>query len=233
MARKIIPFGWMPGHWGLAGKTRDVAKAEYELEGLELDNTVARITIEDELELERKLLANSLKYGLITLLQYERDLLAFSNLTDEDKKKQNLEIDLKHGIINQYDYEIAMNAFVEDETNRKLLKLGIDLAHDKITQKKFDKETATIKGERWVDVVSLTTQEGNPEYGDFELDWNDIFIQHLEDNGFIAPTPDAMVDMWFNSVCKNVALTSALSEEEIEQLTANANKVTKIKKGRK
>ena len=32
-----LPFGTLPGHWGLKGKTREIAKAEYELEGYALE----------------------------------------------------------------------------------------------------------------------------------------------------------------------------------------------------
>lgn len=39
----MIPFGWLPGHWGLKGKTREIAKAEYELEGDELELRLAEI----------------------------------------------------------------------------------------------------------------------------------------------------------------------------------------------
>ena len=38
-----LKFGMMPGHWGLKGKTREIAKAEYELEGFELEERLLEI----------------------------------------------------------------------------------------------------------------------------------------------------------------------------------------------
>jgi hypothetical protein len=45
-----LPFGWMPGHWGLKGKTRLRAQAEYELSGMELDLRLAEIDHADDVE---------------------------------------------------------------------------------------------------------------------------------------------------------------------------------------
>ena len=38
-----IPFSWLPASWGLKGKSRELAEAEYYLTGYELDIAKARI----------------------------------------------------------------------------------------------------------------------------------------------------------------------------------------------
>jgi hypothetical protein len=43
MKKRWIPFGWMPGHWGLAGETRERAKIEYYYSGTELKKQLARL----------------------------------------------------------------------------------------------------------------------------------------------------------------------------------------------
>ena len=40
-----IPFGWLPASWGLKGKSRELAEAEYYLSGYELDIAKARICL--------------------------------------------------------------------------------------------------------------------------------------------------------------------------------------------
>ena len=42
-----LPFGTLPGHWGLKGKTREIAKAEYELEGYELKKRLLEIKADE------------------------------------------------------------------------------------------------------------------------------------------------------------------------------------------
>ena len=62
-----LRFGLMPGHWGLKGKTREIAKAEYELSGYELDIALLEIRKDevDEKEYKRKLLDIQFKYQKI------------------------------------------------------------------------------------------------------------------------------------------------------------------------
>ena len=49
MSKKpLIPFSWMPGSWGLKGKTREIAQAEYELSGIELEQRLIEINLKDD-----------------------------------------------------------------------------------------------------------------------------------------------------------------------------------------
>lgn len=50
--KKLLPFGWAPGHWALKGKIRDVAKAEYELDGEDLQRKLLEINIGERSEEE-------------------------------------------------------------------------------------------------------------------------------------------------------------------------------------
>lgn len=45
--KRLLPFGWLPGHWGLSGSMRELAKAEYELEGEELDRRKLEINLNE------------------------------------------------------------------------------------------------------------------------------------------------------------------------------------------
>jgi hypothetical protein len=72
--KHLLPFGWAPGHWGLAGKTRELAQAEYELDGEDLDRARIEINIAEktEKEVELALLKLDHKYGRISTEELEK-----------------------------------------------------------------------------------------------------------------------------------------------------------------
>lgn len=73
--KRILPFGAMPGHWGMSGKIKELAKAEYYLEGEELDRKKIEINIAEksEKEVEAALLELDYKYGRITSDELEKN----------------------------------------------------------------------------------------------------------------------------------------------------------------
>ena len=70
------------------------------------------------------------------------------------------------------------------------------------------KETA--KGP-WVKVIEVHFDKDNPQRGYFELDWNEDFVGLLGEAGYAGPTDEAIVDLWFNDLCRSIVL-----EQEIE-----------------
>ena len=48
-----LPFWIFPGSWGLSGKTRKIAEAEYYFTGYELDIELAKINHDNPDDLER------------------------------------------------------------------------------------------------------------------------------------------------------------------------------------
>lgn len=63
--KRILKFGWLPGHWGLTGKIREVAEAEYTLAGEELEKTKIEINLAERSgeEVAVSLLEHEVKYG--------------------------------------------------------------------------------------------------------------------------------------------------------------------------
>lgn len=100
-----LPFEWMPGSWGLKGKTREIAKAEYELSGKNLEFRLLELK-KDELttdEYNKKLWDLEIKYGIITQDQYNR--LLITQVKDEKQKALiELELDLKDSKIGDLEY---------------------------------------------------------------------------------------------------------------------------------
>lgn len=71
------------------------------------------------------------------------------------------------------------------------------------------KEKATAAGEPYINIISVELDPNDINNGSFELDWNDKFVVNLVKQGYKirADDTDAMiVDRWFQTVCRNIAL---------------------------
>ena len=78
------------------------------------------------------------------------------------------------------------------------------------------KEKATSIGEPYVNIISVELDPADINNGSFELDWNDKFVANLIKQGYkIRPddTDAQIVDRWFQTVCRNIALE--VYEQEI------------------
>ena len=72
-----------------------------------------------------------------------------------------------------------------------------------------DKEKATMAGEPYVNIMKMSVDPNDIHNGEFELDWNDKFVINLIKAGYKMKEdePDTVVvDRWFQSVCRNIAL---------------------------
>ena len=74
--------------------------------------------------------------------------------------------------------------------------------------KEVTKETAVGP---WVKVIEVHFDKDNPQRGYFELDWNEDFVGLLGEAGYAGPSGEAVVDLWFNDLCRSIVL-----EQEIE-----------------
>jgi hypothetical protein len=174
MSKKLIPFHLMPGAWGLKGKTRDVAQAEYELEGYELERRLLKIK-EDE-------------------------------YSSKEVARRGIDIDYRYHKITQMEQLRLLAELIDDDQQRSLAMLELDLRENKITDLEFQKQSATLRKEPWVTVLNMDFAGAKSLEGSFELDWNSFFVDQLTESGYQGPTPDAIVNSWFMEVCRNVAL---------------------------
>lgn len=80
-SKRLIPFGWLPGHWGMAGKMRDVAQAEYDLSGEFLERRLVEINIGErsDVDLEIAVLNINAKYGEISQEELEKGIATAKN----------------------------------------------------------------------------------------------------------------------------------------------------------
>lgn len=182
--KKLIPFTMLPFSWGMTGKTREIAQAEYEYSGMELD---------------------------LKLLDINKD-----TISDDLYKQRNIEIKFKYNEISESQYYRSLVELIKDDTKRKIATLELDFKEGKITQLRYEKETAIIKNEPWVAVVKMHFNEEKPDEGSFELDWNDQFVKSLEDAGYVGHA-DNIVNLWFVETCRNVALDTYDGQGEFNE----------------
>jgi hypothetical protein len=58
--------------------------------------------------------------------------------------------------------------------------------------------------EPWVNVINTNFDEGNPNQGFMELEWNAAFIAFLKQHGYTGKNDEEVVDKWFTDLCKNI-----------------------------
>lgn len=79
----------------------------------------------------------------------------------------------------------------------------------KVEKSLTPKEIATQNGEPYINILRMELDPTDVNNGAFELDWNDKFVLNLVRAGYKRKEDDTdqiIVDRWFQTVCRNVAL---------------------------
>lgn len=93
------------------------------------------------------------------------------------------------------------------------------------------KEIATQNGEPYVNIVRVEIDPNDVNNGAFELDWNDKFVLNLVRAGYKIRKDDTdqiIVDRWFQTVCRNVAL-EVYEQEEADPEKRNEVRIIRSK----
>jgi hypothetical protein len=100
--------------------------------------------------------------------------------------------------------------------------------------KKTALQLATERGDPYVGIVSLDLDPNDINSGSFELEWNDKFVANLVRAGYqMKPNEpeDAIVDRWFQNICRNVVLET-WEQEQAMRASGIYVKTTNIGGGR-
>jgi hypothetical protein len=202
-----IPFKFLPSAWGLKGETRKIAEIEYMIDDpFQREVEIAKVRLEGK-DLNRELVRIEFKYGHLTSMEHDLQMLHYEGIADETKRRRReLDIRMRHGSISEYDYNLQYATCIEDETDKELAVLKVKLDAGKMTETEYAKEVATIRDEPWVAILDMTVNKENPSLGSWELDWNSKFIELIEGHGFIGASEEESVNDWLNHLCKEVAL---------------------------
>lgn len=202
-----IPFGWLPGSWGLKGDTRKIAEAEYYLNGLELDDTLVDIKYKDDTKaLTIAKLKNQKKHKKINDTEYNNQYSVLT-LTGDDLKCELLRQQWTNDEMSLRQYNIGIASIrVTPGVEFDLAVLGIDLDSNLITKVEYDKQSATVRGEPYICIIDSNYKPDEKLDGlYFEFDWNDLWITELKEAGYTGFTDDQLVQRWFSDVCKSVS----------------------------
>ena len=72
------------------------------------------------------------------------------------------------------------------------------------------KQLAIEKKEPWIAVLDTHVNKDNIRNGFFELDWNEYFVLQLKEAGYQGETEEAVVDRWFQELCRGVGSESGV-----------------------
>lgn len=221
MKRKtFLPFGWLPGHWGLKGETREMARIEYEYTDSYMKSEMLSKLKYAGVDLDNKLNEAQYKYEVIDEYQYEKKRIHI-NLHPEESHVLLLDLDLTHGKITKEEYDYEMVELIEDVKTRQLEKLKLDLKNQKIVQREYDKLSADINNESWVSIVNIDHGGQEDEQGgmpSIELDWNDKFIEELREAGYKGKSDEEVANDWLVFLCRNVALQDLSGVGDFEDM---------------
>lgn len=78
-------------------------------------------------------------------------------------------------------------------------------AKKELTGTDLEKQLATNHEESWVSVVGIEFEADDPTVGNFQLDWNEYFIEFLTENGYSGRTEEDIVNQWMNDLCAGIA----------------------------
>ena len=120
-----------------------------------------------------------------------------------------LETEKKFLSLDPYEYETRFNDLVNEKDSKEwnIKKNDIDFEYKKISKEEHEKKKYTIEGEPYFCVIKSDFKDGKIE---FVLDWNEIFIEKLKDEGMVGYNDQQMVDLYFKEICSQIA-----EEEEI------------------
>jgi len=91
-----------------------------------------------------------------------------------------------------------------------------------------DKEKATLKKEPWVDVIGFKVNPNNIRNGFFEIDWNDLWIDKLkqEGYGFDGDPEEEIVGRWYRDICMNAAAAEGIDVSDQDFGFLNVQRAT-------
>jgi hypothetical protein len=107
--------------------------------------------------------------------------------------------------ISQLEQELNSKIQQLDSMKENLEKIQQQFSEKPVTPESVSaKEQATLNKEPYITVLDTHVNPDNIRTGFLELDWNEYFILQLRENGYTGDTEEAIVDAWFQELCRNI-----------------------------
>lgn len=218
--KRLIPFKFMPGSWGLKGIPYAEAEAAYLYEGEEFERRIVEIRhADDPRELAKRTVALDLKYGRIDHFAHDCKLLEIDGaLTD----RTLVDLELRHGRVDAFTHarRLVEIDHPDDGTSREIALLEVEFQHGRIERPDYEKRMATLRDEPWVGIVNHgfdPAQGVNGVY--FEFDWNPQWIEYLRQNGYSGRNEEQVFEQWFADVCRSQSEGADLADLPVKRGT--------------
>jgi hypothetical protein len=136
--------------------------------------------------------------------------LAEINYTGDDLLHVELEIKHRYGLISDNEYADKKAELISDPVERQVSLVMALLERNEITALEAEKQIATLRGEPWIKVINdgFLDETKGPDSYFFEFDWNDVWINELKEAGYAGTSDEAIIQVWFQDVCRMEASAS-------------------------
>jgi len=154
--KRWVPFSWLPASWGLSGKSRKIAEAEYYYDGDDLEYALLDIDADSQQDYEIKKLELDFQKERIGQVEYEKKLA--------DIKEEPYVNVVSMGI----DPENVVQGYFELDWNDEFVKMlqskGIQGKNDEeIVNKWFNSVCRTVLIQEEADLDYGLQQGGRPD----------------------------------------------------------------------
>ena len=113
---------------------------------------------------------------------------------------------------------------LKDATSRAEIVIAESAEKERVS-KLSPKERATEKEESYIAVLDTKVNKENVRNGFFELDWNEYFIVELRLAGYQGESDEAIVDIWFQDLCRNIGAENGVDMNGRGSGYVNVNKL--------
>ncbi len=215
-----LPFWIIPAHWGLSGKSKELAKIDYEIKDPRHAEELRAKLIDDPVEQNKSLLRIQHKYHAITDDRYEFQMWKYDNefATPEEEKKKLLEINWKYKLISEKEYLEGKIEFMPDGKEKDLQTLEVLYKYHEITEDDYKKQISTLNGKVWWKLSIESVDDGS---ADIELDYNEYFVKYLQETGHPGNDEGEIVDFYVKDLGRKLATGDLNEDEDVKLITAN------------
>lgn len=224
MARKL-PFWIYPAHWGLKGQALEIAKIDYEFEGIDAELKKADIVYLTEHAKEEAKIEILYKAGKKTEAEYKIDNLTnnfnHNRIGEIDYKKNLLKIKFEHHLISEKMMEEEMIELMPDGTEKVLAALNYAYKYHEITQNEYEKEISTLNNEPWFAFDVEYDEENNDVVLSF--DYNEIFWKTLQKDGHPGSNEIEIIDNFIKDWGRKLATEEYGDNYDTKLTTQNTN----------
>lgn len=224
-----LPFKLIPAHWGLSGKSLELAKIDYYIKDpYEAEMARAKL-IDDDIERQKTEMRIDKKYSKITDSQYEVSMINLNNelISEVDYKKAVLQIRKKYKELSEREYMESELELMPDSKEKELMTLALLYKYHEITEDDYQKGVATINEKVW---WKLTVTSDSNEEVEVSLDYNEFFVKTLQETGHPGNDENEIVDFYVKDLGRKLA-TGESSDYDSRLLQANLDDPKMIIRG--